>query len=102
LLDKLNIMIKSLAAAILVISIAACQNKQQQPEVKTAPALEQAGNTQNATVQFALATNTDLVCGMTVEAGSCDTTLYQDKIYGFCSVECKAEFNNNPIAFLKQ
>ncbi len=42
----------------------------------------------------------DLVCGMPTSAGVSDTLHYKDKLYGFCSKECKAEFVKNPSAFL--
>ena len=50
-----------------------------------------------------LATDKDLVCGMTSEESAvADTILHEGKIYGFCSAECKAEFVKNPTAYLVQ
>ena len=40
----------------------------------------------------------DPTCGMPVTAGVSDTAHYQNKIVGFCSSECKAEFLKNPTA----
>ena len=40
----------------------------------------------------------DPTCGMPVTAGVSDTTHYQNKVIGFCSTECKAEFLKNPAA----
>ncbi|HNR20264.1 MAG: YHS domain-containing protein [Bacteroidetes bacterium] len=87
----------------LVVTFTACQNKQQQPEVKTAPALEEAAAKKDAgnQVQYALASDKDFICGMTVVAGECDTTMYDGKIYGFCSPDCKVEFNTNPAKYIK-
>jgi len=42
----------------------------------------------------------DFVCGMPTSAGVSDTLHYKDKIYGFCSKECKDEFVKNPAAYL--
>jgi YHS domain-containing protein len=42
----------------------------------------------------------DLVCGMPTSAGVSDTLHYKDKVYGFCSKECKDEFVKNPAAYL--
>ncbi|MCP9749981.1 hypothetical protein [Ferruginibacter sp. HRS2-29] len=42
----------------------------------------------------------DLICGMPVTAGVSDTAHYRNKIYGFCSPECKAEFIKSPLAAL--
>ena len=49
----------------------------------------------------ALASNKDYVCEMTLEKGAIgDTASYQDKIYGFCSKECKTEFLKDPQSYL--
>lgn len=40
----------------------------------------------------------DPTCGMPVSAGVSDTAHYQNKVIGFCSTECKAEFLKNPKA----
>lgn len=42
----------------------------------------------------------DLSCGMPLAAGLEDTAHYQGKIYGFCSVECKATFLKDPQRYL--
>ena len=84
------------------VFFASCQSKQQQPEVKTAPALEEAAQQNaNTQTQITLATDKDLVCGMNVTAGECDTTLHDGKIYGFCSADCKVEFKANPAKYIK-
>lgn len=84
-----------------VCLLASCQSKQQQPEVKTAPALEEAANKPQTNVQYALASDKDFICGMTVTAGECDTAMYMDKIYGFCAEDCKKEFLANPSKYVK-
>ena len=38
----------------------------------------------------------DPTCGMPVTAGINDTAHYQNKVLGFCSIECKNEFLKNP------
>lgn len=40
----------------------------------------------------------DPICGMPVTAGISDTAHYKNKILGFCSPECKAEFKKNSVA----
>jgi YHS domain-containing protein len=40
----------------------------------------------------------DPTCGMPVTAGVSDTAHYKNKVIGFCSGECKAEFSKNPEA----
>ncbi|GEM51873.1 YHS domain-containing protein [Empedobacter brevis] len=38
----------------------------------------------------------DPVCGMNTAQFLKDTAVYQKKIYGFCSSNCKTEFKKNP------
>lgn len=45
-----------------------------------------------ANIQFA--SKYDTTCGMPLSAGVEDTLHVNDKIYGFCSKECKDEFIN--------
>ncbi len=45
-----------------------------------------------ANIQFA--SKRDTSCGMPLSAGLEDTVHVNDKIYGFCSKECKDEFVN--------
>ena len=42
----------------------------------------------------------DPVCGMPLSHGAKDTTLYKEKIIGFCSKECKEEFLKNPKQYV--
>jgi YHS domain-containing protein len=41
----------------------------------------------------------DLVCGMPASAGIADTAHYKGKVYGFCSKECKDEFEKAPLQY---
>ncbi|OQP52794.1 hypothetical protein A4H97_24140 [Niastella yeongjuensis] len=49
-------------------------------------------------VEFA--SKKDVACGMMLTAGVTDTAHYNGKVYGFCSKECKADFQKTPDAFL--
>jgi len=40
-------------------------------------------------------------CGMPVTAGIADTVHYKEKVYGFCSDECRDAFLKNPDALVK-
>jgi YHS domain-containing protein len=42
----------------------------------------------------------DPVCGMPVTAGISDTVHYKKDVLGFCSAECKEEFQKNPESML--
>ncbi len=48
----------------------------------------------------AFANQQDYICGMPVTAGVEDTAVYKNKVYGFCSKECKDEFLKNPEQYL--
>ena len=42
----------------------------------------------------------DYACGMPTSAGINDTCHYEGKAYGFCSPECKAEFQKDPAKYI--
>lgn len=48
-----------------------------------------------------LASKQDPVCGMPAFKYMEDTTVYNGKIYAFCSKECKADFMKNPGEYVK-
>lgn len=73
----------------LVFALASCQQ----------PSQPQSGSTPRAEA-LVLASDTDLVCGMKVDASVTDTAHYQGKVYGFCNASCKEEFAANPQKFL--
>ena len=44
----------------------------------------------------------DVVCGMQVDpAKAAGTSLYNGKMYYFCSTACKAKFDANPDQYVK-
>ena len=43
---------------------------------------------------------TDFTCGMPTSAGIKDTAHYKGNAYGFCSPECKAEFQVDPSKYI--
>ncbi|MEO6316495.1 MAG: YHS domain-containing protein [Chitinophagaceae bacterium] len=58
--------------------------------------------TTNAFTGVDFAVNKDLSCGMPLTAGLEDTAHYKGKIYGFCSAECKADFEKNAAVYVQQ
>jgi len=42
----------------------------------------------------------DPACGMPLTTELADTTRYKGKLYGFCSRECKEEFEKNPAGYV--
>lgn len=93
-----------LPAACLFI-LAACNNnaEKQAPATTTPPPASMtvpatAANDSLKKLDFAV--KKDLVCGMPVHAGITDTLTYKGKLYGFCSPECKAEFQKSPDNYI--
>ncbi|AEW03346.1 hypothetical protein A4D02_04830 [Niastella koreensis] len=90
-----------LLALPVITVLFACKNSSDAKAVETA-------HKDSATVTkpkqpfegVAFASKMDLACGMMLSAGVTDTAHYKDKIYGFCSKECKEDFLKTPEAFL--
>lgn len=87
--------------AALCSVLVSCNQKQEQHETQISSPEPAA---QTPAVKLAeLATDKDLVCGMTLEEGAiADTILHEGKIYGFCASECKAEFAKTPTTYLAE
>lgn len=92
---------KHLILPVLVLIAFSC-NQQPQKPAQTAPAKQMAPrDTAKAGLgNLTFAVKKDLVCGMPVSAGISDTFRYKDKLYGFCSPECKEEFVKLPGQFI--
>ena len=95
----------SMKKIIWIVSIAtslmACGNNQEinQPAAQMNMSDMEKSNDHQYTP--AMVTNkTDLICGMPTTAGISDTAHYKGDAYGFCSAECKAEFQIDPSKYL--
>ena len=85
------------ALLVLGLTFASCNTKKATPADENISAPPKAINIKLSE----LATKKDLNCDMDLIQGAIgDTALYQGKIYGFCSVECKADFLKDPEAHL--
>lgn len=93
---KNTLLILNICAALLLVSC----NQNPTDKVTTTPIPD----AQNVDIKVSqLAVNKDLVCGMPVEEGNiADTASLENKTYGFCSAECKAEFLKSPQTYLAQ
>lgn len=80
--------------------LTACgNNKEQQKEQGATATTIATDSATEKTYDVALVDNKkDPTCGMPTTAGISDTTHYKNKVLGFCSTECKAEFLKNPTA----
>lgn len=80
---------KTLIAACL-FAAASCTGNAEQKTMEKAPAPAAEAKPDFSMLQFA--SQKDTTCGMPISAGVLDTAVVDGKIYGFCSKECKDEF----------
>lgn len=79
----------------------ACSNNNQNSAAESKPAEMESSMENSSQFKPEMVVNTtDFACGMPVSAGISDTCHYEDKAYGFCSAECKAEFQKEPAKYL--
>lgn len=78
-----------------------CSNNKQNDAVENKPAEMESSMENHSHFKPEMVVNTtDFACGMPVSAGISDTCHFEDKAYGFCSAECKAEFQKEPTKYL--
>ena len=82
-----------------VFSLTACTNGQKSEYL---PDQENTDNmkAENKYTPEMVTNKTDFICGMPTTAGISDTAHYKGDAYGFCSAECKAEFQIDPSKYL--
>ena len=84
----------------ILISVG-CSNNKQNTATENKPAEMESSMESNSHFKPEMVVNTtDFACGMPVSAGISDTCHYEEKAYGFCSAECKAEFQKEPAKYL--
>jgi len=92
---------KTVIAVSFVFIALACSNHKQDAAVENKPAeMEAEMENHNHFKPEMVVNTTDFACGMPVSAGISDTCHFEDKAYGFCSAECKAEFQKEPSKYL--
>lgn len=80
---------------------ASCNQQATDNQSKTTENQEQMATKENPHFTSDMVVNTkDYACGMPTSAGISDTCHYEGKAYGFCSAECKAEFQKDPVKYL--
>lgn len=82
--------------AILITVQSGCKsgNEENKKAAVTAPAIIRNKPKQKLFANIQFASKRDTSCGMPISAGLEDTVHVNNKIYGFCSKECKNEFVN--------
>lgn len=97
-MKRLVILLIVLVIGLVVFS--ACSGEKKAEE-QAAPQTEAAAPQKVDITPDMLATTIDLACGMDLkEHEIADTAIYQGKVYGFCSEDCKSHFKANPDSFL--
>ena len=95
--NKYNSMKKLVLLACVSLWASAC-NKTPHEEQQASMQNESTTKVKNV----ALDSDKDPICDMKVSKNYEDTTLYKGKVYGFCSVECKAQFKKDPEKYIQQ
>jgi len=80
---------------LLLIAIASCQQPNK-PQEKPTPAPATTMQDEHKFDVSLVNNKKDPVCGMPVTAGISDTLHTKDKVYGFCSKDCKALYIQHP------
>lgn len=81
---------------MLMISVSVLSCAQETPKVKHVK-MKPKTDLKNVKVINA----NDPVCQMKTADFLKDTVIYKNRIYGFCSDHCKAEFKKNPLKYVK-
>ena len=76
----------------------ACHNNQDNQDARQKAMEKVAAPSERSLDKLATENKRDFICSMPLTAGIGDVSHYQGKIYGFCSKECKKEFEKNPAA----
>ncbi len=86
-------------------TLLSCKNNEKKP-ADTATQTEKPGSMQqheSSHLNASMVDNKkDFICGMPTSAGISDTMHYKGKVYGFCSPECKADFEKEPEKYLAE
>lgn len=90
----------------VTIVITACNNNNRQGEAKQPTGSAMHMDTMQKAMpakdfsKLTFAYKKDLVCHMPLTAGIGDTASFKGKMYGFCSEECKKEFEKDPAGYV--
>ena len=88
---------------LLLALFFACNNKQQKLSISKDTTTQKVVVDTAAKPAFTIAMMSykrDLACGMPLSAGLSDTCHYKNKVYGFCSIECKEAFLKSPATYI--
>lgn len=90
----------TIAILFTILSLACSSNKENTAVESKQPDMKSAMENNNHYKPEMVVNTTDFACGMPVSAGISDTCHFEEKAYGFCSPECKVEFQKEPTKYL--
>lgn len=85
---------------LLMAFVASCNNNSPKTELKENIVVNEPKKEEKSLKELKFDDKFDHVCGMPLSAGISDTTSYQNKLYGFCSIECREAFVKEPNLYL--
>jgi YHS domain-containing protein len=89
---------------LLLVILSSCNNntetKTDSPSVMPPAAKDSVVVARINIAETDLADKKDVVCGMPAFQYLSDTAVYNGKIYGFCSKDCKNDFLKDPASYL--
>ncbi|NIF05446.1 YHS domain-containing protein [Chryseobacterium sp. Tr-659] len=86
-----------IVAALLSISLFSCAKET--PQVKHKSHMSSSKENLN---NIKVVNEEDPICHMKTAEFLKDTTMYKDKMYGFCSAYCKDEFKKSPEKYVQK
>jgi len=84
----------------MIAAMTACHNNTNNEDAKKKAMEKVSAPSEQTLEKVATENKKDFICNMPLTAGIGDTANYKGKIYGFCSKECKKEFEKNPTAYI--
>ncbi|MCU7617872.1 YHS domain-containing protein [Chryseobacterium sp. PBS4-4] len=90
---------KSIFILTVFLSVSMVSCNQDAPKVKHKKSMNSSGK--NLT-NIKVVNKVDPICKMETAGFTKDTTVYKNKVYGFCSAYCKDEFKKDPEKYVQQ
>ena len=83
-------------AVVLFVILFSCKSGTSDTNKTAKDSITVSKDTSNIFEHMLVDNRKDPSCGMPVTAGISDTAHYKNKVLGFCSKECKEDFQKNP------
>lgn len=90
---------KSIFILTVFLSVSVVSCAQDAPKVKHKKSMNSGGKN---LVNIKVVNELDPICRMETAGFTKDTTIYKNKVYGFCSAYCKDEFKKDPEKYVQK